>query len=162
MRAIEKDRKHAQYAELERALGLVHQQLNVHNTRAEDGTRRGEANPVADPRHLASLASKAEAIYKGRRARDQAFAGLDLFGEPVWDIMLDLFSAHVNDRQISVSSAVIGAAVAPTTALRWVSTLVQMNLLERVPDPFDRRRAFIRLTDRGVALTAEAVARARA
>ena len=119
------------------------------------------ANPE-HPADLDELAGKAAAIYAGRRARDKVFAGVDVFGEPVWDILLDLFVAHVEDRQISFSSAVIGAAVAPTTALRWISTLVQMDLLERVPDPSDPRRAFIRLTDEGVARTAKAVARARA
>ena len=36
-----------------------------------------------------------------------------------------------------------------TTALRWISVLIEAGLAERIEDDTDRRRAFIVLTDRG-------------
>ena len=112
------------------------------------------------PDDLVGLARKAAAIYAGRRARSKIFGELDVFGEPAWDLMLDLFVNQVENRPIAVSSAVIASAVAPTTALRWITTLIQEGLLERVPDQFDRRRAFVRLTGKGMDLTGDAIARA--
>ena len=84
---------------------------------------------------------------RARRLRDQYF-GSGLFEDPAWDMMLDLFAAELERTQVSVSSLCIAAAVAPTTALRWISRMTEAGLFERQPDPFDRRRAFLGLSDR--------------
>lgn len=82
---------------------------------------------------------------RARRMRDQFF-GSGLFEEPGWDMILDLFAAELERTRVSVSSLCIAAAVAPTTALRWISKLVDAGLFERHPDPFDRRRAYMELS----------------
>ena len=41
------------------------------------------------------------------------------------------------------------AAVPPTTALRWIKLMTDNGLFERVSDPVDGRRVFIRLSDGG-------------
>ena len=87
-----------------------------------------------------------EAI-RARRLRDQFFGG-GLFEDPAWDMLLDLLAAEIERAQVSVSSLCIAAAVAPTTALRWIARMTDAGLFERRPDPFDRRRAFMGLTDR--------------
>jgi DNA-binding MarR family transcriptional regulator len=84
---------------------------------------------------------------RARRLRDQYF-GSGLFEDPAWDMMLDLFAAELERAQVSVSSLCIAAAVAPTTALRWIARMTEAGLFERQPDPFDRRRAFLGLSDR--------------
>jgi DNA-binding MarR family transcriptional regulator len=93
----------------------------------------------------------ARLIFKARRRRDEALDGLGLdFGEPAWDLLLDLFISYHEGRQISVSSACLAASVPPTTALRWIGHLGDVDLLVREPDPADRRRCHIRLTPRGI------------
>jgi hypothetical protein len=87
---------------------------------------------------------------RARRLRTTVF-GPDLFEDPAWDMLLDLFAAELEDTHVSVSSLCIAAAVAPTTALRWIGRLTQVGLFERRPDPQDRRRAFMALTPRGSA-----------
>lgn len=87
-----------------------------------------------------------EAI-RARRLRDQYF-GNGLFEDPAWDMLLDLFAAELERAQVSVSSLCIAAAVAPTTALRWITRMTDAGLFERQPDPFDRRRAFLGLSER--------------
>lgn len=82
---------------------------------------------------------------RARRMREQFF-GAGLFEDPAWDILLDLFAADLERGRVSVSSLCIAAAVAPTTALRWISRMTEGGLLEREADPFDRRRAFMQLT----------------
>jgi hypothetical protein len=84
---------------------------------------------------------------RARRLRDQYF-GAGLFEDPAWDMLLDLFAAELERAQVSVSSLCIAAAVAPTTALRWISRMTDTGLFVRNPDPFDRRRAFMALSDR--------------
>jgi DNA-binding MarR family transcriptional regulator len=91
----------------------------------------------------------AATAYKERRLREQFFE-IDLFAEPGWDIMLDLFTQNSLQRQVSVTSACIAAAVPATTALRWIGILAERGLVARTADPLDRRRAFIRLTHSGL------------
>ena len=83
---------------------------------------------------------------RSRRLREQFFAP-PLLEDPGWDMLLDLFAAELEDRAVSVSSLCIAAAVAPTTALRWIGKMADSGLFQRRPDPFDRRRAFMVLTD---------------
>jgi hypothetical protein len=90
----------------------------------------------------------AKMIYRSRRRRQSYFGYLEFeFGEPSWDIMLDLFIAEREGRAISVSSAVIASAVPPTTGLRWLKTMEEREQIVRVPDERDLRRSFVRLTE---------------
>jgi DNA-binding MarR family transcriptional regulator len=98
------------------------------------------AEPV-DPKAIRRL-------LRARRLRDRQF-GTGLFEDPAWDMMLDLFAAHHEGREVSVSSLCIAAAVAPTTALRWIGRMVAAGLFVRRADPADRRRALMTLSDRG-------------
>lgn len=84
---------------------------------------------------------------RARRLRAQFFEAA-LFEDPAWDMLLDLYAAELERAQVSVSSLCIAAAVAPTTALRWIAKMTDAGLLVRHPDPFDRRRAFMALSDR--------------
>jgi hypothetical protein len=85
-------------------------------------------------------------VIRARRMRSEFFVG-DLFADPAWDMLLDLYAAELEHRQISVSSLCIAAAVPPTTALRWIGTLHEAGLFDRKADPNDRRRAYIALSD---------------
>ncbi|MFD1787619.1 winged helix DNA-binding protein [Sphingomonas floccifaciens] len=81
---------------------------------------------------------------RSRRMRAAHFPP-DLFADPAWDMLLDLFAAELEGRQVSVSSLCIAAHVPGTTALRWIGSMVEAGLFERYADPADRRRAFISL-----------------
>ena len=90
------------------------------------------------------------AAIRARRMRDQFFEG-DLFADPAWDMLLDLFAAHLEHVRVSVSSLCIAAAVPATTALRWITTMREAGLFERHDDPFDRRRAYVGLSETALA-----------
>lgn len=92
------------------------------------------------------LAALARSLYDERRRRTEYFPQPGLFGEPAWDILLDLFSAAHDGRIVSVSSACIGAAVPPTTALRWLRHMENVGMADRLPDRHDKRRANLRMT----------------
>ncbi|MXP47161.1 winged helix DNA-binding protein [Altererythrobacter luteolus] len=93
-------------------------------------------------------------IVRQRQLRARFFDG-DLFADPAWDILLDLTAARAEHTRVSVTSLCIASGVPPTTALRWISQMVDAGLLERVEDEADKRRAFIALSDRA----ADAMAR---
>ncbi len=80
-----------------------------------------------------------------RQARARFFDAA-LFGDPAWDMLLDLTAAHGEGEQVSVTSLCIAAGVPATTALRWITQLVETGVFVRVADALDRRRAFIALS----------------
>ena len=86
-------------------------------------------------------------MIEARRARDRYFDG-SLFGEPAWDILLELYAGELAQMRVTVSNLCIGAAVPATTALRWINNLENSGLLMRSPDPMDGRRLFVNLTDK--------------
>lgn len=110
----------------------------------------GEAtfyNDVLDPEiEFRALYLMAKAEYRLRRSRDRVFAITGIFADPAWDILLDLFMASIDRKQISTSSACIAACVPPTTGLRWLAALESESLIVRVADSNDKRRTFVELT----------------
>ena len=110
--------------------------------RAEDHHRAFAPAPAKS----VITASTVRDVLRARRLRDRFF-GDGLFEDPAWDMLLDLFAAQLEGARVSVSSLCIAAAVAPTTALRWIGKLTAARLLVRAPDPEDGRRAFVALTD---------------
>lgn len=107
------------------------------------GAAQDELSIAHDRRTLAEMARGA---YRERRLRSQFFTGTDLFGEPAWDLLLDLFINANEGKRVPVTSACIGAAVPTTTALRWLSILESRGLVEREADSSDARRIFVRLS----------------
>lgn len=88
-------------------------------------------------------------IYQARRKVDKIF-GLQGFAvTPGWDIMLDLYQAKIKGKAISVTSACIGGACPATTGLRWLQVLENRDFVRRMPDPEDKRRVVVELTDGG-------------
>jgi hypothetical protein len=108
----------------------------------------GGPSPVRSglPRNHLALARKTYAL---RRKRASIFGNPDLFGEPAWDILLDLYIAEGEGKDVSVSSACIGSAAPPTTGLRWLGVLADEGLVVRENDPTDHRRVLVRLTAAG-------------
>ena len=103
---------------------------------------RATRPPLPDPRLV-------RRIIQQRQMRQRFFDG-DLFADPAWDMLLDLTASRVEHTRVSVTSLCIASGVPPTTALRWISQLTDVGLLERSEDETDRRRAFIQLTDKAV------------
>jgi hypothetical protein len=110
--------------------------------------------PLPDPRMVRQVIANRQA-----RAR---FFDAELFGDPAWDMLLDLTAARGEGAQVSVTSLCIAAGVPATTALRWLTQMVESGLFVRVPDPADKRRAFIALSDRSLTAMAGYFASLRA
>lgn len=98
------------------------------------------------PEPIAHSAEAIRDIIKLRRLRNSYFDA-ELFADPAWDILLDLWAASLEKKNVSVSSLCIAAAVPATTALRWVTAMTDSGLLVRHHDPKDARRVFITLSD---------------
>ena len=104
---------------------------------------RRDEREIIRPRK-GNLADEIRQLLRFRRKREQMF-GLDLFADPVWDMMLDLCLAHETQKRVSITSLCLASAVPATTALRWIKAMEDHNLLVREEDPSDGRRSFLSL-----------------
>ena len=84
----------------------------------------------------------------GRACRHDYFPS-EFFGEPAWNILLELFICELQGRYMSVQDACLASGVPPTTALRYVGNLQERHLLRRMADKTDGRRTYVRITNRG-------------
>jgi DNA-binding MarR family transcriptional regulator len=91
----------------------------------------------------------AERAYKERRERAKHFNSQQIFGEPAWDILLDLYIHQARDEQVTVKSALVGSGTTATTAQRWLNVLDSEGLISSEVDPADSFKYFLRLTAEG-------------
>lgn len=120
-------------------------EAQLENLRALIATSGQASAKNERPGVASSFGAFAKMLIADRKARNAEFP-IELFADPAWDILLDLFVAHVDRRQISVTSAVIASNVPQTTALRWIGLLTDQGYLIRIPDANDRRRVHIELS----------------
>lgn len=81
-------------------------------------------------------------VIAARAARRQYFTA-DLFADPAWDILLELYALECEQHRTSVSKLCMAAAVPATTALRWIDKLHAEGLIMRSADPLDARRVWV-------------------
>lgn len=121
--------------------------------RAPAAAEPAEAPAADKPRGLGwrglSHVELARTIYQHRKARAKFLPG-DLLGEPAWDILLDLYVAQVERREINVTSASLASQVPSTTGLRWIVILESRGYIERCSSGHDARVTYLRLTDQGM------------
>lgn len=97
--------------------------------------------------HMAPLlASIARIEYRARGSRNELFDE-ELFGEPAWDMLLDLFVQTVEGRKTSVTSLCIASRVPSTTALRYINELEKRGMIVREKSQFDQRTSYLRLSN---------------
>jgi len=130
----------------ERLLKLSNEVHRIAGSLAQLSTLPGPALQSGSGREVQEVtAEQVSSVIRARRRRDSYFSS-ELFADPAWDMMLELFRCELSQQRISTSSLCIAAAVPATTALRWISTLVSNGLIARRADPYDGRRVYVELT----------------
>lgn len=109
---------------------------------------RAAKQVLSKPSGSDDLAGIARRIYAERRTRERHLQP-DLFREPAWDILLDLFIQHSASRSVSVTSAAIASNVPMSTALRYIARLEAAGLVVRKTSRSDDRVVLLELTECG-------------
>ncbi|HEX9933248.1 MAG TPA: hypothetical protein VGB08_10440 [Allosphingosinicella sp.] len=104
--------------------------------------------PAVDPLPPGMLLAEAKRLAAARRVRDRIF-GRELFPNPGWNILVELFIAAEEGRNVTIKSACVAAGVPQSTALRHIAHLNEVRLTARAQHPSDARSAYLKLTDRG-------------
>lgn len=87
-------------------------------------------------------------LLMARRLREEVL-GAELFSDPAWDILLDVYAAEGKGKKIQISSLAPVNGVPSSTARRWAHKLIELGLLERERDERDGRLSYIRLAQLG-------------
>lgn len=105
-----------------------------------------EAAVLAARHHVDGAREKAalaRTIVVGRRRRGQIFSEVR-FGEPSWDMILELYLSACDGQSVDVTSLCRACSVSQTTALRHLDRLERQGLVRREADVADGRRIFVR------------------
>lgn len=86
--------------------------------------------------------------YAIRRMREQHFCKR-IFGEPGWDILLELYAAELTDQKVSTSNLILSSSAPNSTALRWIKNLEDSGLIFKTPSHIDGRVQYQRITSAG-------------
>jgi DNA-binding MarR family transcriptional regulator len=83
-----------------------------------------------------------------RRARG-ASLGEQLFSDPAWDILLELFAAKLGEREMSLADVARAIETPESTTKRWVAALEERGLVQSRIDVAKANVVWIRLTEQG-------------
>lgn len=104
------------------------------------------ASSTARPQVIsrALLIEGASKELRQRRRRSQVLPE-DMFGEPAWDILLQLYVEQQGSR-LKIARLTNELNLPATTVLRWLSYLQDKQLVRREVHPTDQRSVIIELT----------------
>lgn len=88
---------------------------------------------------------------KQERARRAKHLPSELFAEPAWDILLELYSFQLLGRRVSEAELMEKVTVPATVAVRWIKMLEVQNLVSRMLDVTDSSEVALQLTANGLA-----------
>ena len=103
-----------------------------------------KADGAAVEREPADL-NLAETMIAARQLRLK-YLDQDMFFDPTWSMLLDLYKSELKKERLSVSSLCLGSGVPETTALRYLRLLEVRGYIERLPDLNDKRRVHVVLS----------------
>ena len=109
----------------------------------------GKAKAAEDGGPVARKRAALSELKTMRRLRSQYFPA-ELFSDPCWEMLLDLYDAALVGAEVTVTSLGAASGVPQTTALRRMETLQAHHLIVRTEDKADKRRTIIKLSDAGM------------
>lgn len=112
------------------------------------GNEAGDVQPLGG-NEKKQLAAIAQGEFHNRRRRDSLIR-YDLFAEPAWDMLLDLYIQHHRGQPVAVDRLCTAAATASTTALRWLGLLIEKELVMRSSSAEDDGILRVMLSERGI------------
>lgn len=101
-------------------------------------------------KHRAAARFAQVQVAKRDRASRLAHLPSELFAEPAWDIMLELYAFHLVGREVPQSDLLIRINVPPSTSIRWSKMLEAEGLVTRKAHDGSGDVTAITLTRKGI------------
>ena len=105
--------------------------------------KKAHSSPGLSEDHIRS-------ILAARRARAVVF-GADLFSDPAWDILLELYAAHLEGHSFSVRDLAGAIDTPQSTLARWMLSLEQSELIMIENGPAEDDASTVQLTPHAIA-----------
>lgn len=87
--------------------------------------------------------TNARTMMRRRLLRLHLFDAPELFGDPAWEMLVDLFIHECEGKALSVTSLSVTPSLPLSSAIRLCQKLCDAGLVKRVPDPLDGRRTYV-------------------
>lgn len=129
-------------------------QLSIEPGKAFNFEAVGGSGPDTDP--LTMRIKRATAILNIHRARDRAF-GMDIFANPAWDILLNLYVASLEARMTTIEELCDETGGSAGTIARYVRLLESSNYVVRGDAQKTMRGVSFALSDTAVTMMDEAL-----
>jgi hypothetical protein len=107
----------------------------------------GRPPVIANRKPAREQALASAKLIAGCRKRRAIFHPEFFFGEPCWDMLLDLFIASGEQRDVTVTQLCNATQVPYGTALRYIGRLESRGDVVRETDKQDQRRTLLRITE---------------
>jgi len=104
--------------------------------------------PAMSPAGPRTEAELLQSLVRMQEMRARTF-GESVTGEPSWEMLTELMLAKLSGRRVSVTSVCLASKARVTTALRRLEELVDQGFVLRIPDPRDRRRTNLQISEEG-------------
>lgn len=89
--------------------------------------------------------SNARRTARRRLLRRHIVGSRKYLGEPAWDMLIDLFIQHCQEKKISTGDLCVSSSLPLSTALRLVQRMCDDGLIHKTADTTDGRRQFVEL-----------------
>lgn len=100
-------------------------------------------SPVLPDRDLALTNARRTA--RRRLLRRHIVGSMKYLGEPAWDMLIDLFIQHCEEKKTSTGDLCVSSELPLSTALRLVQRMCDDGLIQKVADTSDGRRQIVEL-----------------
>ena len=101
--------------------------------------------PIPSTGDIGFALENAEIHLHRRLLRQQLLGAPELFGDPAWEMLVDLFIHQCKGKELSITSLCVAVNIPMSSGLRLVQKLCNVGILRRIADPIDGRRTIIKL-----------------
>lgn len=108
-----------------------------------------DLNPASAKYSVARRFAKVRAA-KEDRSRRAEYLPTELFAEPAWDILLELYAFELVGRSVTERELAERIPVPSTVSIRWLKVLDGHHLVARKVDVVDRTQVRIELTSKAL------------
>lgn len=142
--------KEINFQRASRLRASAHEMLQLADEIEEKFTIRQNKIMAYEFASLTALAAYASKALANRQRRAACFEE-DLFGEPVWDMLLYLFVNAVEKKRVRKTGVASVSGVSHATALRYLGIMIDRKLVQIDQCRSDNRVQFVTLTHNGMA-----------
>jgi DNA-binding MarR family transcriptional regulator len=103
------------------------------------------------------LVTQSKMLISVVKRRDEAFDDRELFYQPCWEMLLQIFSSHLLSEVISVSKICEDSYLPISTARRWLQILEHKGYITMVDRDAEPLSAGIQLTDRAISVLSSVI-----